>query len=79
MSPAAAEPTMENLTRNQLRQTCGASHNADSKTKNLVVRKEATKPEAAKLEAAEPKASETKATEPKAVKPEAAECLSWLV
>ncbi len=73
-SPAAVEPNMEksDVACNQLRQTHGTSHNADSKTKKLVVRKEATKPEAAKSEAAEPKASKPKAVKPKAVKPEVA-------
>ena len=80
-SPAAVEPTTEkpDVARNQLRQTRGTSHDADSKTKKPVVRKEAAKPEATKSEAAEPKASKPKAVEPKAVKPEAAEGLSWLV
>ena len=62
------------VARNQLRQTHGTSHDADSKTKKPVVRKEATK-----SEAAEPKASKSKAVEQKAIKPEAAEGLSWLV
>ncbi len=80
-SPAAVEPTMEkpDVACNQLRQTRGTSHDADRKTKKLVVRKEATKAEATKSEAAKPKASKPKAIKPKATKPIAAKGLSWLV
>ena len=67
------------IARDQLRQTRGTSHDADSKTKKPVVKTEAAKPEAAKSDASEPKASKPKAVEAKAFKPEATEGLSWLV
>ena len=62
-SSAAVEPTTEkpDVARNQLRQTRGTSHDADSKTKKPVIRKEAAKLEAAKPEAAKPEAAEPEA------------------
>ena len=79
-SPAAAEPTTENLMSH------ATSYGKPVERATMLTAKQksrwsgrAVKREAAHSDAVEPEDSKPKAVEPKAIEPEAPEGLSWLV